>query len=253
MSEEKKRGRPRKLKPAVSIAEDGEVRYRKPFVRIDVGEDKPTRRRMGPGSTATGKAARVAEMDRRREVQAPPQPAPPPRKRGRKQDPPHHLRTTVDKVENPYAAVGGMVRVEVRHSLDVAMRRLKCERGEHARLFVRDWEMIGSALRSIGFDGGGGSGFGQAFPAARVDAAGRLRDLRLRIGSAAYDLCEAYLCRGLSVQQIHAAGGEQHVVVSAMIREAVNALAEFYTPGRTRPNRTHAAVTRLLAEIERTV
>lgn len=255
MTEEKKRGRPRKPKLALEISEDGDVKYRKPFVRIDVGENNTARRLMGPGSRGPGKAARAAEMDRRRPVNAPPQPPKPPKlKRGRKPDPPPHLRTTVDKVENPYAAVGGVVRVEVRNSLDVAVRRLKCERGEHVRLFVYDWELVSASLRSVAFDAAGGGSAGlQAFPAAKVDAASRLASLRKMIGEERYTLCVAYLCHGLTVQKIHAAGGEQHVVVSAAIRDAVNSLAEFYTPGRVRPNRTHAAVTRLLAEIERTV
>lgn len=250
MSEEKKRGRPRKPMVRVDVGEHG-VRRRVIGGPSHAREPKPKIDRAQPPPRNSDVDAVIARMEA---AEARKRASKPKGARKGKPEVPPHLRTTVDKVENPYAAVGGVVRVEVRNSLDVAVRRLKCERGEHVRLFVYDWELVSASLRSVAFDAAGGGSAGlQAFPAAKVDAARRLADLRKMIGEERYTLCVAYLCHGLTVQKIHAAGGEQHVVVSAAIRDAVNSLAEFYSPGRVRPNRTHAAVTRLLAELERTV
>lgn len=196
---------------------------------------------------------KAAMSNRRAPRRSQPEPVPQSKPKGKKRDNlPGHLKTASIKMTHLWALDGRAQDVQVRKDAPILrLRRLKCEEGDHVTLFLRDWEMVGASLRSVGFDvGGGGGGNRQAFPVARIDAARRLHDLRLFLGPEDYDLVEAYLCRGVTIEQIHGAGGEQHMALSAMLRKAIDRMAAFYTPRQMRQSRTHRAVLSLIAQFE---
>lgn len=74
---------------------------------------------------------------------------------------------------------------------------------------------------------------------ARVTAQGQLRACREEIGRRNFDICIGVLL-GATAPKIHAMGGQQHVVVKADIKIALNALDGFYH-GSRRKDRTWEA------------
>lgn len=130
------------------------------------------------------------------------------------------------------------------------LKRIRARTGNHIEAFQRDFELVGSDLKSFDLAGVSGGGGGTPFPQAKVEAVDRLRQFEQR-NMVAFKMCEAVLIHGMTPASIHAAGGPQHVVVSHMIREAVEDLSEFYTPNRKRPDKMLAVLTKAIESAKR--
>lgn len=171
-----------------------------------------------------------------------------PVKKGRnpKLNVPPHLRTEKDTVVHEW----GLQSVARRDNAHRRLRKMGCMDGDHVDRFMRDYEMCGSDLRSRGFDLGSG-GRGSPFPEAKVDAAGRLADLRKFLGEGEFDLIVVFIFGNATQMLLHEKGGEEHVVIRREIKDAFERLACFYTPGRAMKKRTWEAATRIIQEMER--
>ena len=140
--------------------------------------------------------------------------------------------------------------VTTTNKVPTLLRRIKARTGTHVELFVKDYETVGSDLRSPNMAGAGGGSSGVPFPMAKVQAMDRLRAFEER-NMVAFKMCEAVLIYNASPASIHEMGGPQHVVVSHMIREAIEELADFYTPKRKRRDKTLAVLVKLVEEARR--
>jgi len=144
--------------------------------------------------------------------------------------------------------------VNTTNQVPKLLRRIKARNGSHVEQFQRDYEMAGSDLRSSSMDGtgGGSSGMATPFPLAKVQAIDRLKAFEEK-NMVAFLVCEAVLIYNATPTTIHAAGGPQHTVVSAMIRDSVEDLAGFYSPSRKRPDKRLAYLSKVIEEAKRKV
>ncbi len=161
---------------------------------------------------------------------------------------PRHLRTSKERVWHEW----GPQSVERRDHVHKRLRKIGCMEGDHVERFIRDYEACGSDLRSRGFDIGSGGG-GLPFPVVKVDAAKRLVELQKFLGNGEFDLVVAVVIYGATATELHAHGGEEHAVIRREIKDAVDRMAGFYTPGRTMRKRTWDAAIRKVQEAEREV
>lgn len=139
--------------------------------------------------------------------------------------------------------------VTTTYTVPKLLRRIKAPTGSHVEQFQRDYELVGSDLRSASLTGGGG-GNAMPFPMAKVQAADRLKAFE-ETNTRAFKMCEAVLIHNETPQSIHKKGGPQHVVVSHMIREAIEDLAAFYTPQRKRPDKVLALLVKVVEDARR--
>ena len=127
------------------------------------------------------------------------------------------------------------------------LRRIGLD-GNHvaaAERFGRDYETAEfSGLRSKGFEPGVDGGKAHGFHLRQQDARIRLTKVKEAIGERNYTVVVAVIL-GFTVRAIHAAGGEQHRVLSNDIRVAFNALSAFYA-GTPRKDRTLVALEGLI-------
>lgn len=116
---------------------------------------------------------------------------------------------------------------------------------EAAERFGRDFELAEfSGLRCKGFEPGVDGSKSHSIHLAQQDARIRLTQVKAALGDRDYALVCAVVI-GFSVRAIHAAGGEQHRVVSNEIKIAFNKLAGFYG-GKPRKDRTLKALEGLI-------
>lgn len=142
--------------------------------------------------------------------------------------------------------------VSTTNGVPKLLRRINARSGSHVESFQKDYELVGSDLRSANMDGAGGGGGGVAFPLAKVQAADRLRAFEAT-SFESFKWCEAVLIFNETPATIHKKGGPEHVVCSHLIRRAISDLADFYTPNRRRPDKTLAAIVKLVEEKRRQV
>lgn len=120
------------------------------------------------------------------------------------------------------------------------LKRAKARTGSHVESFLRDYEMVGSDLKSANLGGVSGGGMGDAVPLQKIQAVDRLRELE-SLYPRAYTICEAVLIFGAQPTSIHKLGGPQHALVTRQIQDAIEDLANFYTPAKKRPDKALAA------------
>lgn len=114
-----------------------------------------------------------------------------------------------------------------------------------AERFGRDFELAEfSGLRCKGFEPGVDGSKSHSVHLAQQDARIRLTQVKTALGERDYALVCAVIL-GFSVRTIHAAGGEQHKVVSDEIKVAFNKLVAFYG-GTPRKDRTLKALEGLI-------
>lgn len=115
-----------------------------------------------------------------------------------------------------------------------------------AERFGRDFELAEfSGLRCKGFEPGVDGSKSHSVHLAQQDARIRLSQVKTALGERDYALVVAVIL-GFSVRTIHAAGGEQHKVVSDEIKVAFNKLVGFYG-GKPRKDRTLKTLEGLIA------
>jgi hypothetical protein len=159
-------------------------------------------------------------------------------------------RQTVKERTHHESSTHHAAYVQTTNKVPKLLRRLKARTGSHVEQFQKDYELVGSDLRSASLDGAGGGGVSTPFPLAKVQAADRLKSFEAN-NEMAFRMCEAVLIHNETPQSIHQKGGPQHVVVSHMIREAIEDLAEFYTPQRKRPDKLLALIVKVVDDARR--
>jgi len=130
------------------------------------------------------------------------------------------------------------------------LKRAKARTGSHIECFLRDYEMVGSDLKSPNMGGVSGGGTGDAVPLQKIQAVDRLLEFEERYPRA-YTICEAVLIFGAQPTSIHKLGGPQHALVTRQIQDAVEDLANFYTPAKKRPDKALAAWIKFVSEAKR--
>lgn len=121
------------------------------------------------------------------------------------------------------------------------LRVVGAKNGSHIEQFQRDHELLESALRSVNFEASGGGG-SIPIPLARIQAQDRLKMFQESQPKAAR-VCKALLVEGAKLDKMpvpakysRKGGGGRN----RMAQDAIDALAEFYTPRVTRPDRSLA-------------
>jgi hypothetical protein len=233
------------------------------FMRIDVATGRRTR--IGPGVREEQRKQNAEAMARRREPVLPPAPVSPQPKKGKGKkkaaEVPRHLATTPEKILHEWdrTAVGAdldtgktMTTVQVRRSLRQRLVRVGCDEFvQDCMEFIRAWEIAERGIRGQSFEIGvdGGRPGRTELAEAKILAAEQLAACKARIGDIDYRYCVAFLCHGIDVSDIHAAGGHEHRIVSDRIRRAIRRLAYRHTPD-LEPDRTDLAIDLLIRRAE---
>lgn len=144
---------------------------------------------------------------------------------------------------------GGHV-VTTTSAVPKILRRAKARTGSHIESFQRDYELAGSDLRSPNLGGVSSGGKADAIPLAKIQAVDRLLEFEERFPRA-FTICEAVLIYGAQPSTIHKLGGPQHSHVTAQIQDAVEDLANFYSPKKKRPDKKLAAYAKFVEEAKR--
>ena len=127
-----------------------------------------------------------------------------------------------------------------------ALKKAKARTGDHIDLFIRDVEIVSSALRSVNLDGVRG-GSRVPIPMAQIQAQERINEFEER-HPRSFMVCKVLLVRGCDPKDIPVPpdmkkrGGRNR-----LIQESIDDLANFYTPRRRKPN---AALIRFVDEVE---
>lgn len=144
---------------------------------------------------------------------------------------------------------GGHV-VTTTNAVPKILRRAKARTGSHVESFQRDYELAGSDLKSPNLGGVSGGGSGDAVPLQKIQAIDRLLELE-RLYPRAFKICEAVLIYGAQPTSIHKLGGPQHALVTRQIQDAIEDLANFYTPAKKRPDKALAAWMKFVSDAKR--
>lgn len=142
------------------------------------------------------------------------------------------------------------VTVTTTNTASRILKRAKARTGSHVEAFLRDYEVVGSDLKSANLGGVSGGGMGDAVPLQKIQAVDRLRELE-SLYPRAYTICEAVLIFGAQPTSIHKLGGPQHALVTRQIQDAIEDLANFYTPAKKRPDKALAAWMKFVSDAKR--
>lgn len=112
-------------------------------------------------------------------------------------------------------------------------------------LYERAYGGPRSASLEMKVDGGGPD---TAVYASRIEAQQMLKRIRSHLGDYLYDFAES-VAYGLSARAIHQMGGEQHVVVNACQKAAMDQLDVFFS-GKARDDRTITAIRAMILQVE---
>lgn len=119
------------------------------------------------------------------------------------------------------------------------LRGVGARNGSHIEQFQRDHELLESGLRSVSFDSSPGGG-AIPVPLARIQAQDRLKEFAA-VQPAAARVCKALLVDGVPLDKFpvpRAYGKKGGGGRNRMVQDAVDELARFYVPKRTRPDRS---------------
>lgn len=130
------------------------------------------------------------------------------------------------------------------------LKRIKARYGSHVDSFQEDYEIAQGEIRSPNLEGVSGGGNGVALPLARIQAIDRIKEFEAAFPRSFY-YCIAVLIYGATPSDLHKKVGVQTVVASQYIRDAVDDLANFYSPNKKRPDRYLTAIAKFIDEERR--
>jgi hypothetical protein len=124
--------------------------------------------------------------------------------------------------------------VETTNNLPKLLRQAKARNGSHIDQFQRDHEKIAAALKSLDL-GGARGGSGLPLPIEQIQAQDRIKEFQ-RVYPQSYLICKLVIVDGVDVKSLPVSktmdGGGLR-----MLQGAVDDLAGFYSPTRTRPDK----------------
>ena len=226
------------------------MRKKEPNLRIDVGDDGRSRR-VDLVKVREAKAAQ-AEAIRRRLAGEPVEPSPsavalemmirekiavrhPSKRRGKGKRKEPDIASAKPKRDYILHEWG---RQEVQ-SVNVArrtLRKVKGEDGAHVESFISDYELSIGGLKGQSWEPGAGAMDTKGAPLRQIEARSRLKELTTEIGMQNYMICVAVLVYGATPKDIAERANVKAGMVHGTIREAIALLADFYTPGKRKPD-----------------
>lgn len=130
------------------------------------------------------------------------------------------------------------------------LRKMEARNGSHIEQFQRDFETVTSSLRSVNMDGARG-GKGLPIPLVQIQAQDRLKELEEDFPQS-FLLCKLIIVDSVDPKVIPVPDKmKKKGGIKKMVQNAVDDLARFYTPRKTRPDQRLAAFAKEIEEQRR--